>query len=480
MLFSFVPQFFDLPQSDPLNYADLPYDPLHYLDAVIYDREIKIIPHPTLSLDLYQQQNKPQCTNVEEMAVGRWVQMVGKKCPSWACYVNKDSPQEVSVSSIGIEWLTDRFLFNDNYVWVPLNCSVALVSPPEIKRCLVKKNLTDLLFVGDSLVREHFQNLVSYLFPGFHLKRLQGTLATLHFPIPLTGPDSPMLLDDSTPTEQDHHFHLRVHYSYDSPTAALCSFINSNSSLLLWNLQIIRFLNQGDPIFFSSSFAVFCSFAYMFSSCSFSSLCSITPHPHTGPHFNDIKKYNWGPGLAKHFNRDTCSSPSPPPNTYLIHPRIQRLDLRRPRTANPHRGITPLRQDLVNQNLMKALSIVLPNTSSLNAMAITSSRWESSWDGTHYSILADQSVFKTMNVTGLSGLSQTTLDVQVVTNSSQYRQGGRDVCHLRQYPLTHNVCHNGTMYWKTREMKSMTFDSFQGGVSQMLTMMWINSFCHHE
>jgi hypothetical protein len=471
---------------DPLNYGNLPYDPLHYLDSVIYDHEINILPHPTLPMNLYQQSMKPQCTNGHEM-IGRWVRLndTTKKCPSWACYVNKHSS---IASPIGIKWLTDQFHFNQNYIWVPLNCSFQLFSPSEIKLCLVKKNITDLLFVGDSLLREHFQNIVSYLFPGYYLQRLQGTLVTLHFSIPRImttktedtnsniNPNRTLSSLKSQPQlplppplgDTNDTFLLRVHYSYDPPLHAICSFIDSNSTLLLWNLHIIRFMNRG-------KLAFPLPLPFLLPSFSLSELTDISGH-----HLNAIKKNNWTKDLGHHLHLDTCSSQSLPSNTYLIHPRIQRLDPRVPRNGNPHRGITPLRQDLINTELVNMLKIAFINTTSiLHGISLTNSRWESSWDGIHYSVLAHESDFQTITVTGLNGLNQTNLDVNVVTNSSQYRRGGRDVCHLKQYPYTHNVCSNGTMYWKSRVIaRSNTFDSFQGGVSRMLTMMWINSFCH--
>lgn len=122
--------------------------------------------------------------------------------------------------------------------------------------------------------------------------------------------------------------------------------------------------------------------------------------------------------------------------------------------------MTPSRQQA--QATRIKISAAKSNVSVLDGQLVTSARWESSWDGIHYSMVS--------------------ITAQLSANATcpgGYRRGGRDLCGtIRTLPGI-NKCESGYMYWCKHVYDSNTvFGSFEGGVSRMLTMVWINMMCN--
>jgi hypothetical protein len=96
----------------------------------------------------------------------------------------------------------------------------------------------------------------------------------------------------------------------------------------------------------------------------------------------------------------------------------------------------------------------------------SSSRWDSSWDGLHYSMLSihDQ-------------LSPS------ATCPTGYNRGGRGNHYGRNISIMPgiNKIEKGYIFWckivAPLYNESTIFNNFEGGVSSMLTMMWMNKIC---
>ena len=121
----------------------------------------------------------------------------------------------------------------------------------------------------------------------------------------------------------------------------------------------------------------------------------------------------------------------------------------------------------------QVLSGHFPDVAILDGYIVSNARWEGSWDGIHYSVMARNSDFNASS----SAHSRTQKSEKQIKES--FRRGGHDLCGiLNEFPDTHNLCFEETMYWKKRVIaRTNLFDAFEGGISRMLTMMWLNMIC---
>jgi len=166
---------------------------------------------------------------------------------------------------------------------------------------------------------------------------------------------------------------------------------------------------------------------------------------------------------------------------YYLHPRIQREDLRVDRAAMEtsklnYRGIsnfgmmTPNRQNLATLPILPILQKYKVRV--LDGLIPTESRWESTWDGIHYSlgVRSEDMVEPTVNST--NPLSAPRIEC------TEYKRGGRQMCDIKTFPSI-NRCINNTMYWCTRvALRQFKFDRFEGGVSRMMTQIYLNMICN--
>jgi hypothetical protein len=157
--------------------------------------------------------------------------------------------------------------------------------------------------------------------------------------------------------------------------------------------------------------------------------------------------------------------------TYYLHPQIQREDPRVYRIAefnvslsytkvSPFAFMTPVRQNVQSIGLRKTAKALHHRL--LDGLTVTNARWDSSWDGIHYSMIS--------------------ISEQLLPDASclhGYRRGGRNMCHLRMLPGINKCDEDGDMQWcKHFYNASTVFGSYEGGVSRMLTMIWINMMCN--
>jgi hypothetical protein len=174
----------------------------------------------------------------------------------------------------------------------------------------------------------------------------------------------------------------------------------------------------------------------------------------------------------------SCNMNPPPPATYYIHPRVQRYSRYNSFKNDPYEKVTSPRQTFF---LDQVRSFIQTNSSPMKVVdgyIVSDSRWEATWDGLHYSLLGLRSGLLDPPLYGTDVFSYTVNDTNALFMN--YKPSGRsNVCKtIGQFPYTHNVCHNGVMYWMNRVIDSNSkFDSFEGGVSRMLTMIWLNTMC---
>lgn len=112
----------------------------------------------------------------------------------------------------------------------------------------------------------------------------------------------------------------------------------------------------------------------------------------------------------------------------------------------------------------------------VDGWTLTSSRWESSWDGIHYSLLLNEGTMKKM----MMGAHQHSCN-------GRYLKGGRHMCRapvsgwspVRLFPGVNQCDDDGIMRWCRNVVAlNKNFHFFEGGVSRMLTNIWLNLACN--
>lgn len=124
----------------------------------------------------------------------------------------------------------------------------------------------------------------------------------------------------------------------------------------------------------------------------------------------------------------------------------------------------------LKNELMKVNNINNMHREYFDGTMPTMSRWESTWDGIHYSLL----------------VTDEQLSNGLCYGSHVKGGGGHEMCkNIKEYKGI-NKCifdkfTNGyNMHWcrniVTRELK---YNRFEGGVSRMLLIIWLNSMCNY-
>lgn len=130
-----------------------------YVDCIFYNQSIAVVGNERMGLH----DKKELCKSGDQP--GRWIKLntTSKNkiipCVSWACEGN----------SSALSQLNDLFSFNNNYIWAPWKCIYKIYTPHEFKQCAIQQNIDSIKILGDSLAREHFQNLVMMLSNRDHM-----------------------------------------------------------------------------------------------------------------------------------------------------------------------------------------------------------------------------------------------------------------------------------------------------------------------
>jgi hypothetical protein len=315
-----------------------------------------------------------------------------------------------------------------------------------------QKNISNVAFTGDSLMREHFQNLVMLLQPEIvkevnMVKFREEKSVSLKF------------FDVAEPPQT-----LNLYYYLFSASVK--------------DLQRI----QPDAHFWS-----------------FSLLKNLVSERTEELLPELVEKFFMKPydNLLKSGQSQTQVSR----NRFYLHPQIQREDPRINRdtliqaplnhSVNSFACLTPGRYEIAISKTLELLKKhgLYYDDGLINGLLPTSARWESSWDGIHYSLLVNEVAFNS------DPLLDGQLKPPLVCQHGQYIRGGRHLCgkiHTvsgvnkcvrSRHPRIHRAgrqqdseADDEYMYWCNN--LGNKFHHFEGGVSRMLTMMWINSLCN--
>jgi hypothetical protein len=138
--------------------------------------------------------------------------------------------------------LDDLYGFNRGWVWLPHDCNYRIFSVADFEQCLVRKNVSQLGFIGDSLLREHFQNIMVFLqqHVGPQAKEYGSKANDQQYNLTLPGGwrvlvDYHLRFDDR---KYDGHPRPGVNGSF-YPCGAYDAHI--------WNVPLLKFLVQSKP-----------------------------------------------------------------------------------------------------------------------------------------------------------------------------------------------------------------------------------------
>jgi hypothetical protein len=435
----------------------------NHLDRIVYNASIFVSedPHiisPTL---------KRLCTKTSEIQRGRWVRVprTSSHCPPDVCVGSQK----------GIDWITDKFNFNERFVWSPIDCNLRLFTAEDVGTCFKRKNYSSVAFTGDSLVREHFQNLLALALPSqsIKLEKLKEDSASVVVQLP-----------NGYSTRIDYYVIPR---QWNRKSRNIPHPVDVKSfSLHLFCVHALRL---------QASCAADASLAATISSWFDSTWSRIRPSSSSG---KDTTRGT--SGRVFYFQAEDI--------------RVQRLALRSGAAQNVSSiaCMTVERHRVVREALLARLqSLSSHNTSAgrgklpaaadlelferyVDGWTLTQARWEASWDGIHYSLLLNERTFP--------AYASSNTGTNWTCSSGSFLQGGRSLCKLpvdgwlpvKEIPGINRCMYdidNGSgpmngvveerkaMYW-CRDVIALSknFHFFEGGVSRMLTNFMLNLACN--
>lgn len=370
-----------------------------HLDEIVYENDINL---RISNNKIHRKIQKPNCTN--ENIHGRWVLIPeGHDC----------SPEYCVGSSHNVNWLNDKFNFNGRFVYVPFECNFVLYMKQDLRKCFADKKINSFSFTGDSLVREHYQNLYLLLADSFTVKLQKLKKAhILEFnssSIPIT-----------------------MQYYVSSKEWKNIKHVDVN----LINIPIHKLSVRGfsDKLLLDQSLM----------------------------------------SLAFELNRSVRYRKNPSKFYYYQHPAIQREDPRVNRkdlqdynsskTVSPFAMMTRSRQEIMANGIENSPLKLYDQI--INGLLVSDSRWSSSWDGVHYSLLMDDlDIVKKRNCSDVNKWK----NGYVLTAKS----GCNDNITIFQGI---NKCINNDIYYCKQHSYDLT--NYEGGVSRMLTQIFLNAICN--
>jgi hypothetical protein len=405
--------------------------------------------------------------------------------------------QPPDLKSVGID---DKFGFNEGaYIWKPYSCNIKIYSKLELQQCFVKKNIRKIAFTGDSLLREHYQNMMSLFFDAESRK---DATRQLKFPI---------IHYFNSSYRVNASYEHTVHFTYFGMAKLWGNLKQQKFDAHLWSLSIIRYMvNQVSE--------------------------------------KELKKWVGGFFNSTAYKIRAGRQESSV-YTYYLHPRVQFEDRRVDRdlltaallatepdarsvsnlvSLNPH----PLPPSAASLQVMaahktkfgfysvtadryqSAIDTLRPllahfNMESLDGSLVSDSRWEATWDGVHYSLMvpAKDDEARLISATkeggdyGKSGRKAIAPSYQVASRRADllklendtiglghrskdadcllgYAKSGHALCPRIRQVTGLNKCVGSQIYWCHDVVAGKSYSSFEGGVSMMLTMLWLNRLCN--
>eukprot|EP00596_Hydrurales_sp_CCMP1899_P008368 CAMPEP_0119039240 /NCGR_PEP_ID=MMETSP1177-20130426/8642_1 /TAXON_ID=2985 /ORGANISM="Ochromonas sp, Strain CCMP1899" /LENGTH=627 /DNA_ID=CAMNT_0007002893 /DNA_START=377 /DNA_END=2260 /DNA_ORIENTATION=+ len=544
-----------------------------YTDCIFYNQSISVVGNERVDL----RDRKELCKGGDQP--GRWIKLntTTEKnnvtpCVSWAC--------DGTVTAMS--QLNDLFNFNSKYVWAPWTCIYKIYTPREFKQCAIQQNIDSIKILGDSLAREHFQNLVMMVSNSDNMV-LPKLLTSGGFSLPMSK-----------------DFSLNI--SFDHFSAVLQELVLQKTDLnrsenkshsagkawILWNVPVLHHLFEGPHRDLSFDFGVRMKSIRNDSDYTRDGMVYLSDNtPVSGssgyPHEDVNTSHTSHKSLINNTINEKKTTRNKNRSIFYEHPLIQREDPRvgreallnsipppappviptiplpHPQSTHPHSHLRPQytnnstpsdhsesfsplfnhsKEHIRLQNIsnngsdsfifninyyqndtskwssnnstddnfggyidtnyndtndaydlpytppiqsmrVSDLSYMTPSRQKIQALKLknmaiqagetrldgglpTDARWESTWDGIHYSMISRMDQLKPN-----------------ATCPGEYSRGGRDMCGTVKLLPGINKCENGYMYWCKHVVdKDAVFGSFEGGVSFMLTMMWINMMCN--
>lgn len=196
----------------------------------------------------------------------------------------------------------------------------------------------------------------------------------------------------------------------------------------------------------------------------------------------------------------TCNNITSDNVFYYLHPRIQFEDLRVDREGlelmmssklQRNASVTSIACMTVERQKI-VTKVILDRISRENALreryvdgwTLTSSRWEATWDGIHYSLLLNEGTMRRMTTTTTNEKGRV---AHPHSCNGRYLKGGRHMCHapvsgwspVQLFPGVNQCDDDGKMHWcRNIVALNKNFHFFEGGVSRMLTNVWLNLACN--
>ena len=379
----------------------------NHIDEIVYENKITL----SNNKEIERMKIKPNCTIDNIDGAGRWILVSeGKDCPHDKCVGSSES----------IDYLNDIFNFNGGrFVWSPFSCNIVLYTKKMLKNCFLNKNIRSLAFTGDSLLREFYQNLYILLADStIKLQKLKKTYV-LEF--------------------NSSNMPFRLEYYIDSKGWKDIRHIDVN----VINVPIHKIAVRGiaDRSLMDQVSSILSNDFYR----------SVK---HRQNNNNSLWFYYQHPAIQRE------------------DPRVDRLHLQFYNTSkdvSPFAMMTRNRQEIIAKGIEK--SNFLKNINGLiNGLKISDSRWESSHDGIHYSLLTDDlSIVKDRNCSNVGKWI------------NGYVKGGNNLCKdgspysIKLYPGI-NKCIDNDIYFCKQHSYDLT--NFFGGVSRMITQVLLNFICN--
>ena len=303
-------------------------------------------------------------------------------------------------SGSNVGYLQDEHGFSIDYglqwVWRPAGCRLRLFSPASFAQCLHRLNYTDLYIHGDSLAREQFQNLVMLLDVDgvINLPKTQATAEQLIKQADKSDAVNFHLRYDQSSTGADSH-PLRVHFIMQDPTLDTPDAADGRR-LLLWSPRLATGLYEERDSWHTALNELRKQLALQSRQCRDSrQMCYLFVHPTVQAQHKNIITELWRDQQEKDdYHCDLKRLKQGPTQRSVVEVmdelKMWLHDHQRQQPGNRTRQIEDDGQ-LFNMSAEEAATLsgaglgmrILP------ADAITAARWDSSHDALHYSAMCD-------------------------------------------------------------------------------------------
>jgi len=390
-----------------------------------------------------KQQPLCQADKVEhEVGRGRWLPLPARPNTT-ELYCD-----DVVCSGSNVAYLQDEHGFSIDYglqwVWRPAACRLRLYSPASFAQCLHRHNYSDFYSHGDSLAREQYQNLVMLL-------DADGVID-----LPKTQASADQLIkksDDANAVE----FHLRydvngsesqplrVHFIMQDPVLDAGDAADGRR-LLLWAPRLATGLYEERESWQAAVSEFRKQLALQSRQCRDSGqLCYLYVHPTVQAQHKNIMTEMWRDQKAKddyHCNLQRMKQGPTQRSVVEVMDELKQW-LHTHQQPQPSNNSQQIEQDLELFNMTAEEAATLTGAGSgmriLPADAITAARWDASHDALHYSAMCD------------------------------FLE-----CHLPEG----RGCREAPPFKCPKEARPHYKRNWNGGVSNMVTMTFINLMCN--